>query len=220
MPAEDQPAVEIQDVPSDTPPERLPEVINSRFRRLKTDLVKFVMQGSRVAVDVGRQRIIHVADPKNDEDAVNLRTLKRSVAPIRHVEDQPAKKTVAAVQPYSMVFTKDGFVNDDEESPFFGVDDGNQGSIASVLVAARVAPSTGPLKVNWRVQRPGELEASDLLVLPLTLEVDSKGPEFGTEIAIRDALPKGTLVYMVIVEGGSAEQVTGQVFLKRNGLPE
>ncbi len=217
MPAKTTSGIVIQDLPlADSKPELLPALINDRFRHLQDDLKVLIRKNDKDNVDIGGNRIVNVGDPKDDLDVVNLRTLKRTSVSPRPVETETTAAASIPDQHYAMIFTKDGFVSDEETSPWLTIDEFREGYPLSALVTAKTAPAGVSLKVNFKILRPEAIDEEDLLDLPLEILVSERGPVFSElGLAVTDKLEKGTRIYMLIVQGGDAEKVTGQIVLRR-----
>lgn len=57
--------------------EQLQTILNDRLRDLNAVLKEYVIAPADQSLDLGTQRIVNLADPKDDLDGVNLRTLQR-----------------------------------------------------------------------------------------------------------------------------------------------
>ena len=100
----------ILELPPGLTMEQLQALLNDRIRDLNFTLSDVVESPALENVDIGTHRVINLADPSNDLDAVNLRTLKKFLA----LPDDTATLS-GAVQPlieprFSCPFT---FVNAD-----------------------------------------------------------------------------------------------------------
>ena len=214
MPANDTRPVEIVEIPVVDDLGALVQVLNERFRDLGIQMRGLVSNPARADVDLGTKRIANLADPSQDLDAVNLRTLKRLKpgTTVQNITEGGA--TVTPRTYFAVIFTKDGFVADGEYTPYYTVFDERKATPIAVVLSASVAPPAAPLKVNWRVTKPGEL-AGDLLTLPLELAVGESGPLFQRTLALTEELPEGTTIDMLVIAGGDAEKVTGQILFRR-----
>jgi len=217
MPATPTSRITIQELPPDTKPDQLLPLLNNRLRELEQSLKAVVVQESLVNVDAGGKRVVNVGDPRDDLDVVNLRTLKRGAGSRRSEEQQTTTAAAAAPeQHYAIVFTKDGFVSDEEESPWLTIDEHREGYPVSALITSKVEPAGVSLKVQFKVRRKDAIEDEDLLELPLEIEAGSNGPVYSDlGLLITDKLQKGTRIFMLIVQGGDAEKVVGQIVMRR-----
>lgn len=218
MPANTKIGIIIQDIPLDATPEQFAGLVNNRFLNLQGAINEhLVRQESEDDVDIGGNRVVNVGDPVNDLDVVNLRTLKKvATAPKKEDSVQPKANPDVVDQHFAIYFTKDGFVADDEESPYATIDEHREGYPISALITSKTAPASETLKVNFKVLRVDQVDTEDLIEIPLEIAIDAKGPTFSDlGLKITEKLAKGTILYMKIVKGGDAQQVVGQITMRR-----
>lgn len=86
----------ILELPPSLTLDQFQQLYNDRLRDLNAALVDVVETPSERDVDLGTHRVVNVADPKDDLDAVNLRTLKRANQPAAQ-ESKATSQTVSIV---------------------------------------------------------------------------------------------------------------------------
>lgn len=127
------------------------------------------------------------------------------------VEDNKKKpKTPASVSAYTIVFTIDGPVGDDQLTPSFTVNslrDGYSPSVASLT--ADFAPDGSDLSINFL------LEGVPMLAADLVVVNGTEGPSFANSFALPNKVAQGKRIRMKIVSSGNAAQVVGELVMKR-----
>lgn len=216
---------------------QLQELINDRIRQLNLDLSDTVESPASATFDMGNNRIVALADPQGDLDAVNLRTLKRF--PPGAGAALPAA-TAAGVQAYAMVFDKDAALVDGETIPAYIVAKDRDGGPQEASLYSRIAAPSDvsinfgvilpvlpikiiPLLVNKRPDNNGNINPLDLL-----LPAGQMGPVFfvdggpvtaGGAAIVRGfgvkSFPHGTVVFPTITAGSSATMCTMEVMVRR-----
>lgn len=194
----------ITELPPGLTLEDLQTTLNDRIRDLNSAFQGLVQSPAIAAADLGTQQIINLADPAQDLDGVNLRTLKRFAG-------QGGTTTpVAASGPaaYTIVFTFDGLPFDGQISPSFTVNQLRDGfSPVVVSLTAEGAPAT-ECSVNLLIGDKNVLTAD--LVLPAA----GLGPVYSQQFAIR-AMPAGTKIRASINLAGNSSQVVVELVMGR-----
>lgn len=214
------PTLQITQLPLVASVAALVTALNIRFREATTSFRSVLTNPAREEEtwNLSYNRIENAGDPRNDLDVVNLRTLRKYISPQQVTQAQETSTTpeVQAITAYTMVFTKDGLVNDNEKSPSFTVNELRTGTIFAASLTAEIAPSVEALKVNFLVSIPGDDDDKKLFLddHEITLEIGAKGPSHSVEFQIAKTLPKDTKVRMLIVKAGLSEQVVGELVIK------
>lgn len=136
-------------------------------------------------------------------------------APVTNITQNPVvevpekKSTGRAIGAYTIVFTKDGFVNDDETSPSFTVNTLRDGFTPyKASLTADFAPAA-TLNVQFL------LEGVNLLSAPLSLDSGDEGPVFTQSFAIPGKVSAGKRIKMKILDNGGAGQVVGEIVMRK-----
>ncbi len=209
--------MKILELPPDLPPDRLQELLNDRIRDINAAIALFVENPATAEFDAGLHRILNVADPQKDLDAVNLRTLRKG-APAA-VETPVRGKS--GLDAYVIVFDDPGAVFDGEAWPPYTVGAKRIGVIEAVSVSADSPASSGDLKINATVRRPkvheddAEPAEEDVLTESLVLPQGHYGPLFSDKIKFTDLLLQGARLKPTIVSGSAAGLVTIEIHVKR-----
>src|SRR5262245_55629275 len=96
---------EIEELPPNLTPAQTVELVNDRIRQINAALRGVQQNPGVTAADIGLFRIVNLADPKDDLDGVNLRTLKRW----RPIEAQQIPTAAGrGLDGYCITFVKDG----------------------------------------------------------------------------------------------------------------
>ncbi len=210
--------MKILELPPNLPPDRLQELLNDRIREINSLLDTFVESPATAEFDAGLHRILNVADPQKDLDAVNLRTLRKG-APA--ATETPARAAKSGLDAYVIVFDDPGAVFDGEPFPPYTVGARRVGVIEAVSVSADSPPSAGDLKINATVRRPkvheddSEPIEEDVLTESLVLPQGHYGPLFSDKIKFTDMLLKGARLKPTIVNGAAAGLVTIEIHVRR-----
>lgn len=194
-------------LPAGLTPEELVTAMNRRIYELNAILKGAAENPATKDLAMAYKRIVALGDPQDDLDAVNLRYLRR-FAGSGSQEQQSQQAPVAASGFYTIVLSKDGFVSDEELTPYFTVNDGRIGKPYSVSVTCVDPPSIGDLTIN--VQVGGQ----DVLAEVLTLSQGSTGPVRTSELAYTGTIPDLTNVQGVILTGGGAGRVTIEMVVR------
>ncbi len=176
------------------------------------------MAVTRVSPGVSRDRVPVLAgrcDPLVERAIRDLYLRFYKFNPVQNIT-QLANPTAAPVQltklkgtgAYTIVFTIDGLVGDDQKTPSFTVNklrDGFTPLVASLT--ADFAPGTD-LAVNFL------LDGVAMLSSDLTLPAGQLGPVTSSSFALSGKIGAGSKVRLHIVSGGGAGQVVGEVVMK------
>lgn len=130
------------------------------------------------------------------------------IQPVQATPDVPKPKVSSLA--YTIVFTIDGLVGDDQITPYFTdllLRDGYAPYVASVT--AVFPPGGDGLKVNFL------LEDHPMLTDDLVLPAGQNGPATVQAFHLSGAVPVNQKFQFHIVEGGGAGQVTGQIVMRK-----
>lgn len=179
--------------------DQLLSLVNDRINQINLAFAKFLQNPALGSADLGQAKIINLADPKDDLDGVNLRTLKRFGG--TGTTEQVAGGSANGFP--TIYFTFDGAPDSGEISPYAIILPNRAGfTPVEVGVSAVGAPVSDALAVNLTIGGVSML-SSDLL-----LAIGDSGPAVSTSFALAGALAVGTLIQAVIVSVGGATQVT------------
>jgi len=182
-------------------------LINDRIQQINLAFQKFLQNPALGEADLAQFRIINLADPKDDLDGVNLRTLKRFAG---QGIAQQVTGTGSGIEQPTIYFTIDGEPSNGEASPYAQIMANRAGfTPIEISVTAVTAPSTADLTANVIKFGAGNMLASDL-----TLPIGSVGPVYATGLALPGPFALGTLLQGVVVIAGGASQVTIAIRLR------
>lgn len=193
---------QILDLPTDLADlAQLVGILNDRIHQINGALQLYVANPSPADVSIGTHRITELADPKDDLDGVNLRTLKRAVG-------EPVEQTGGTgdgIEEPTIYFTFDGLPFDGEESPYAMILPNRDGfAPTAVGLTAVGAPTAGSLKINLAIVGL----AGDMLTVDLELPEGENGMRSTTGFRLPGAFKTGTKVQAIITRAGGATQVT------------
>lgn len=193
---------QILDLPSDiTTLGSLVELVNDRIHQINGVLQLYNANPAVREVSLGDFKIVHMADPKDDLDGVNLRTLKRAVG--QPIEQQGG--TGSGLETPTIYFTFDGLPFDGEESPFAPILANRDGfTPVQVGLSAVGPPTAGSCTVNLAIADI----AGDMLAVDLELPEGSQGVVYSANFRLPGAFRTGTKVQALITRAGGATQVT------------
>jgi hypothetical protein len=182
------------------PPDRFDaNTVNDRIQQINLAFQRMLQNPALGDANLGTSRIVNLADPKDDLDGVNLRTLKRFSG--TGIAQQTAGSGIEFPTVY---FTFDGLPFDGEVSPYAPILANRAGfSPVQVGVCAVVAPSLRDAEVNLTIFGKGQLLKTNLI-----LPIGSIGPTFSTSLALPASFPGGTLVQAEVVHAGGCSQIT------------
>jgi hypothetical protein len=192
------------DLPKGLTLAQLETILNDRFRDLNLLLGAFVINPSDVDVSLGGFKITNLADPTDDLDGVNLRTLKRLGA---GGATTTATGTATGLDAYTIVFCVPGFLGPNELIPAFVVGLDRHGAPEEVWVYALGAPSTGPF--TFQVTKNG----ANILPAVVTLPNGAVGPIFSIAFS-GGSFAHGDVIQLSPVSG-SASGISVGVVVRR-----
>lgn len=217
-PPSDKKLQQVLELPYGLEGSELIRILNERLRDIQEIFKAFAQNPTNEDLDIANGRILNLGDPKNDLDGVNLRTLRRFKGEAEQLEESVAVER----QAYTAVFTKDGAVATDERSPSFTVNELRQGTPESCSLTCELAPSLTALQINWQVSipipdtdPPSYNPPENLLDDPLEIPIGEVGAVFTDDIGFSDFWTKGTKIRMVILNAASAQQVVGEIVVRR-----
>ena len=192
---------QILELPPGLTLDQLETTLNDRIRDINAAFGNAVQNPALGDVDLGTHEIINLADPKNDLDGVNLRTLKKYSGTA--VPEQVAGGTGSGVEQPTIYFEFDSAPFDGEESPFAIIMANRDGfTPTAVSFAAVGAPTSAPAQVNLTI------DDVDMLTDNLALPVGEQGAVFTSLFAKAGPLPEGTKIKAVVVIAGGSTQIT------------
>lgn len=187
--------------------EALVTALNERYRQLAEFFKEFWHNPGTSDYSMGNHRIIQVADPNDDLDVVNLRTLRK----FGPQETEQAKQLDA----YTIVFASPAALVDDEDVDAFVVGKDRSGAPEECWLYSRTA-APGDVSINFGIQtNPPSGPIVNLLTTDLTLPSGTKGPVFATSGFKAPSFPRRTVVYPIIVSGSSATLCSMGIVVKR-----
>lgn len=188
---------------------QLQALLNDRIRDVNDILTGAVSNPSEADVDLGAHRIVNLADPRDDLDAVTFRMLKRFGA-----GSSSAQVIDAGKDAYAIVFCKDGVLSVPELTPAYIVGKDRTGVIEEVGLYATVAPTTDVLQMNATVTRVATV--STVLTADIIFPIAGIVPVYSTAIHFTSPLKHGDVVQPTIITGGQAELATMIVVVRRS----
>jgi len=192
---------------------QLVSLVNDRIDQINLAFQKFLQNPALGAADLGQQKIINLADPKDDLDGVNLRTLKKfGAVPV----DTGTGKGSGIEQP-TIYFTFDGLPFDGEESPFAIIMANRDGFTPTAVSASAVgAPTSADTQISVEVLG-SDFVPVEMLASNLSIPLGTHGPVFTSAFGHGGSLKKGTLLRATIVVAGGATQVTIGLAIRGGG---
>lgn len=192
---------------------QLVALVNDRIDEINLAFAKFCQNPALGDLDLAQSKITDLADPKDDLDAVNLRTLKKfGAVPV----DQGTGKGSGIEQP-TIYFTFDGLPFDGEESPFAIIMANRDGFTPTAVSASAVgAPTSTDCEVAVEVLG-SDLVPVELLRSNLVIPRTGHGPVFTSSFARGGSFKKGTLLRATIVVAAGATQITVGVAIRGGG---
>lgn len=190
---------QVLNIPSGASGAQLVELLNDRIDQTNLAFSKFVQNPALGAQDMAQAKILNLADPKDDLDAVNLRTLKKFGA----VATDTGTGKGSGIEKPTIYFTFDGVPFDGEESPYAPILSNRDGFTPTEVAVSCVGPPTSTdAEINLTIA------GLPMLAVNLVLPKGSQGPVFATAFALGGGLPKGTLIQAVVAIAGGATQMT------------
>lgn len=193
---------QLLEIPGNLTAAQLALLVNDRIKDLNLLFKRLACNPAIVDQDMANFRITGLADPTDDLDAVNLRTLRRqggAAAP---------EATVTAsggADAYTIVYNVPGFLGPDESIPAFVVGRHRTGLPDEAWVYALGPPSIEPLVVQFTRQDGSVLSA------PLTLPLGSNGPAVSVAIAGGNHFDHLDVIKLVPVSGSASGISVGLV---------
>lgn len=172
-------------------------LFNDRIDQMNLAFAKFLQNPALGPADLGQAKIVNLADPKDDLDGVNLRTLNRRLG-------QPVDQQVTSgsgPNAYTIVFSKDGFPDDGETSPPFCINERRDGFGPVVVSLCADDAPVSDMAVNVT------LEGLPILSADLVLPAGETGPVFSRSFKL-GGFNQGKRVRPLIVDSGGAGRVS------------
>ena len=206
----------ILELPPNLDLEQLHTLVNDRFRDINAALAILVSNPAEpdTNIDLGANRIINLADPAGDLDAVNLRTLKRGattaakIQPVAPVKAAP----VSGLDFYTIVFTKDGIVADGDTAPSFVVDAGREGIVAHGWFFAKGPPQND---ANFNMTVTVGAVVNTVFTADAVILANATVPTFATNLKFKARMVKGNIVDLKVGAAGSASSFTAGLVVHR-----
>jgi hypothetical protein len=196
--------LQIQEIPAGQSPAQLQDLLNDRIRAINDALKSYVQNPALGPVDLGTQQIVNLADPKNDLDGVNLRTLKKFGG---QAVQQTVTGTGSGNAPYAIYFAFDGFPDDGTLSPIATINQQRDGR--SPVIVSFTCTGAGSTDVTGNMI----IDGVKLLSEDLTIPAGQLGPVYSQKIALAAALRIGQGVRAEIVLSGGCAQPTLELVL-------
>lgn len=187
---------------------QLQTTINDRFRELNNLFDDYVFQPADADVDIGTSRIVNLADPKNDLDGVNLRTLRK-------FQGAPATQEVSStgLDAYAIAITTEGFAANGLMTPAYDVNHLREGDMVCVSFSALTAGSVQASIINPVLINSAGVQ-SNILTEPLTLPIGQTAAVYSVKFALT-GLSKGMKVVNVFTQAGDAQNFTATIVVRR-----
>lgn len=201
---------QILELPPGLTPAQFQTLVSDRIKDLNLLLRGVEFNPSVTDLDMGSFRITNLADPIEDLDGVNLRTLRRFGGT---TTEAPAV-TATGLDAYAMVFDNPGILADGSVSTAYVVGLMRTGTpVEAWFYLQGVGRSNS--SINFQVQLGGVGPFVRLLASDLTISAGSLGPVFTSSFALNSNFPHGTVVEAVGTIGGFASGVSMGVVMKR-----
>lgn len=194
---------QILELPPGLTLDQLQTLVNDRIQSINDAFKLYVQNPATSDVSIGGQRIISLADPKDDLDGVNLRTLKK----FGGTGGQQTVTGSGAGGPYCLYLMFDGFADDGQTSNVATINRLRDGR--SPVVVSMTATFAGPSDVHGMMI----LDGANLLTEDLVLPAGQLGPVYSSKFALTAALRIGQGVQAIVVQSGGAAQVTMELVL-------
>ncbi len=195
---------QVLEIPPGLTPAQFQLIVSDRIRDLNLLLKGVAFNPGLIDLSMGSFRITNLADPTDDLDAVNLRTLRRGAsAPVAQ-----ATTASSGLDAYTIVFNVPGFLGPDELIPAFVVGRDRVGRPAEAWVYALGPPAS--VGAAFNVTKNGV----NLLASDLALPVGANGPAFSTSIVGGVAFAHGDVIALV-PESGSASGISFGLIVER-----
>lgn len=214
MPTSSKSRPKLLELPPDLNIGQLQTILNDRIRDLNKFFELYLIQPADDDVDGGLNRVVNIADPKNDLDGVNLRTLRKfggtSLTTTTASGSSLDAEGIVFTEPGQPAIPSSGILR----SCAYDVNDLRTGSMIVVSLSALTAPVLQALTVNPYIIGLTGVE-QDLLSEPLILPIGQTAAVYSVKFAISTALTKGMKVVNRII-AGDAFDVTTTVVVKRS----
>lgn len=204
----------VLEIPGNTTQAQLLDMVNDRIRDLNAILATLVPNPATDDVDLGKNRIINLADPKNDLDAVNLRTLKHSAGSAATQTTPTIKAVTSGLDSYCIVFSKDGTVHDGDQAPGYAVTLERKGMPVAIWVMS-IQPPVTDFNGNAQIDIGDGNGPKSILATDIVLPATKLGPVIVRKLAYAPIMPEGSRVTILIDKGGLAGGFTMGVVVKR-----
>lgn len=194
---------QILELPPGLTLDQLQTLLNDRIQSINDALKLYVQNPATSDVDLGSQRIINLADPKDDLDGVNLRSLRKFAG-------TGGQQTVAgsgSSGPYCLYLMFDGFPDDGQTSPIATINRLRDGR--APVIMSMTATLAGSSDVHGKLI----VDGANLLTEDLVLPAGQLGPVYSSKFALTAALRIGQGVQAIVVQSGGAAQVTMELAL-------
>lgn len=202
---------QILEIPPGLNPAQFMALISDRIKDLNVLIKGLECNPSVVDLAMANFRITGLADPTDDLDAVNLRTLRRQGVPAAATTTPTATTSTGGA--YTIVSDTADTLVDGDLAPAYVVGSDRIGTPEETWIYAQHAP-TSNCAVNWYVQLGGVGAFQKLLSSDIVLPAGSKGPIFSAALALRVQFPRETVVEMQATTGGGASGVSMGVVMK------
>lgn len=197
---------QILELPPNLTPAQFQTLVSDRIRDLNVLLRGVAFNPAVTDLDMASFRIVNLADPTDDLDGVNLRTLKRFAG----AKGEAAAGTSTGLDAYAIVFdgTAVGFTQPGEQIPAYVVGRDRSGAPEEAWLYALSAPVAIPLTINFTNN------GVPMMARDLVLPIGKNGPVFATSFAV-GSLTHGDVIKTIITGGGDSFGVSMALVVKR-----
>lgn len=215
MASDDKPKYpEILELPPNLTPAQFQTLVNDRIRDLNILLRGVAYNPALTDLAMANFRITGLADPTDDLDAVNLRTLRRQGVPATQ-QQAVAATTASGTGAYTIVSESNGPLNDGDIALAYVVGLDRVGTPEEVWLYSETPPTTD-CAINWQVQISGGGPFANLLSADLVLPGGHNGPVFSTAFALHGPFPRATVIKVVATTGGQATKASMGLTIKKS----
>ncbi len=186
---------QLLEIPPNLTPAQFQTLISDRIRDLNLLFKRVACNPAVIDLAMANFRITGLADPTDDLDAVNLRTLRRQGGGSTQVA---ATSTATGRGAYTIVYNVPGFLGPDQLIPAFVVGKDRSGTPAEAWVYA-LGPPLGTA-VSFQLT----LNEVNILSAPCVLPIGANGPVFSTALVGGQSFTHGDVIKLVPIAGSAS----------------
>ena len=172
--------------------DQLQDLVNDRIRDINTALGLAVENPVGEDLDIGTKRIVNLADPKNDLDGVNLRTLQRRRAP------DGTTTVISSREHYGIVFSSIGAITTGDLTAAYPVAKDRTGTPYAVYACATDVPVSD---CKLQVTQNGIAILNTPIVIPAAVPLTVKSVDL--VIPIQKFAELDQIRLSVVADGGA-----------------